>query len=726
MSTRTLTSISITNPSLIRSRYSVRLVECCAVASSHARSVNSIQVRTFWGRGWKYAWYHNYHNRSNRQGVLHDLAKDYRGQYVLIKRMANRRSGKHQFWKDWDDSLKQSHRERDDISRDSKRHRHYWDGDMSELVKRIEKDPYNFLFGRSNEYLKMGKGWSSFCRSFLDPEPPSEQKLNTSSAQEHSVKSKTDDVSSKTSTIKADDDAITVKPYKLSDSNSLRYDPISGRMKPVEQPATEVTRDETKDDSHITDIPVKAFTSPNEVKSDSAEIFGQESPKPKDTVPPTQDPIPQVNNDSVFYMAGPSEDSLVTSKYTSKMPTQELQQFKDASNGQKKKLHYEPKEVTEDDVDLLRASDIRASFFAGETKQELAERKKQAREAMEQEYSLVTHQNIDDEILQGLRQKKEAVKETAIDAKTPTDTLERVRLKDIPQAEKLGVTYRGDDSTTLLASNATSTTDALRASLDGLLEDTRRFINDVQLLTNDIQNACERVEASTNISVDTLRILAFDSVNSQVVCAETTSSMHTNEPIRHAADVLLDLNNPAKFLPYFAKMKADGYEIVSGCGDILIFRKTATNGSESAIADSADVEQLMISTKGKIGSGTETLVSKDSDSLSQPTDRSKSRIVQRQETVFTGGPPNWSPYQSPSSPSSATEELEYTQTEPSTKTSTATKLRKGIRRIVLSGVATAGTFYAIGVVCEYFLTGGQDGLGPEGFTEFEAERRRRD
>jgi uncharacterized protein YoxC len=356
----------------------------------------------------------------------------------------------------------------------------------------------------------------------------------------------------------------------------------------------------------------------------------------------------------------------------------------------------------------------------------LAEKKNQAREAMEQEYSLATHQNIDDEILQGLRQKKEAVKETAIDAETPTDTLERVRLKYIPQAEKLGVTYRGDDSTTLLVSNATSTTDALRASLDGLLEDTRRFIKDVQLLTNDIQNACERVEASTNISVDTLRILAFDSVNSQVVCAETTSSMHTNEPIRHAADVLLDLNNPAKFLPYFAKMKADGYEIVSGGGDILIFRKTATNGSDSAMADSADIEQLMISTKGKIGSGTETLVSKDSDSLSQPTDRSKSRIVQRQETVFTGGPPNWSPYQSPSSPSSATEELEYTQTEPSTKTSGATKLGKGIRRIVLSGVATAGTFYAIGVVCEYFLTGGQDGLGPEGFTEFEAERRRRE
>lgn len=721
MSTRTLTSISITNRSLIRSRYPVRLVDCCASASHYARSINSVQVRTFWGRSWKYAWYHNHHNRVDRREVLHDLAKDYRRRYVLIKRMANRRSGKHQFWKDWNDSLKESQRERDDIWRKSKSHRHYWDGDMSELVRRIEKDPYNFLFGRSNEYLQMGKGWSSFCRSFLNPEAPSEQKPNTSSGQEYSVQSTAADVSSETSTIKADDDAITVKPYKPSDVNSLRYDPISGRMKPVEQPATEVSRDETKDNSHITDISVKVFTSSSEVKPDNTEAFGQGPSKLKDTTPPTQDPRPQVNKDNVFYMAGPTEGSST--------PTQGLHQSKDASNGQKKALHYEPKEVTEDDVDLLRASDIRASFFAGETKQDLAEKKKQAREAMEQEYSLATHQNIDDEILQDLRQKQEAVKETALDAETPADTLERLRLKHIPQIERLGAAYRGDESNNLLVSNATSTTSVLRESLNGLLEDTRRFINDVQLLTNDIQNACEKVEASTNTSVDTLRILAFDSVNSQVVCAETTSSMHTNEPVRHAADVLLHLNNPAKFLPYFAKMKADGYEIVSGGGDILIFRKIATFGLESAMADSADIEHLTLSMDGKIGSGADSHVSKDSDSSSQLTpitDRSKSRIVQRQETVFTGGPPNWSPYQSASSSSSAGEELEYTQTEPSTKTSTATKLGRGLRRIVLSGVATAGTFYAIGVVCEYFLTGGQDGLGPEGFTEFEAERRRRE
>lgn len=648
------------------------------MAFSHARTVNPVQVRTFWGRGWKYAWYHNHYNRVNQREVVYDLAKDYRGQYVLMKRMANRRSGKHQFWKDWNDSLKQSHGERDDIWRDSKRHQHYWDSDMSELVKRIEKDPYNFLFGRSNEYLQMGKGWSSFCRSFLDPNASSEQKRNTSSMQEHPVKNTTTDVSSKTSTKKADGDFVTVKSYNNSDVNSLHYDPISGRMKPVEQPAIKVTRDEVKDSNRITDTPVKVT---DEIDSGHIGVPGQESPDYKDTVPPTQYPRPQVNKDSVFYMAGPTEDSSVTLKDTSINPTQRLQHSKDAPNEQKKRLHYDPKEVTQDDVDLLRASDIRASFFAGETKQELAEKKKQAREAMEKEYSLAADQNIDKEILQTLRQRKDV------------------------------------------------TTNALKVSLDEVLEDTRRFINDVQLLANDIQNSCERVEAFTDTSIDTLRILAFDPVNSQVVCAETTSSMHANEPIRHAADVLLKLNNPAKFLPYFAKMKADGYKIVSGSGDILIFRKTLTNETETAMTGSTDIEHFTISTEDRFGSKADSPIAKDDYSPSQPSpneDRSKSRIVQRQETVFTGGPPNWSPYHSPSSSSSAMEELQYIQTEPSTKSSTASKLGKGLRRIVLSGVATAGTFYAIGVVCEYFLTGGQDGLGPEGFTEFEAERRRRD
>ena len=39
------------------------------------------------------------------------------------------------------------------------------------------------------------------------------------------------------------------------------------------------------------------------------------------------------------------------------------------------------------------------------------------------------------------------------------------------------------------------------------------------------------------------------------------------------------------------------------------------------------------------------------------------------------------------------------------------KFRNALRRMAITGVATAGTCYAIGVVSEYFRTGGEDGWG---------------
>ncbi|EED18292.1 conserved serine-threonine rich protein [Talaromyces stipitatus ATCC 10500] len=711
MSTRALTPTSITNFSLVQSRHTARLVTCNAATSAHIITGCSVQVRMFWGRGWKYAWYNNQHNRVNRRDVLHDMAKAYRGKYVLIKRMANRRSGRQEFWKDWDNSPKQSHHERGDNWLYSKRQRNYWNDDMSALVKKIEEDPYNFLFGKSNEYLRLGKGWSSFCRSFLDPEASSEQKSTTSSVQDHSVKSTTADVSAKDSEVGKDSKADTVKARISSDVEGFQYDPVSGRMKRLEQSATQVARDETRDDNRGIDIPVKVFTSSEGARLERT-VPEQGSLRPRDDALSAPERKPQANNDNVLYMAGPGQDKSVTSEDRSTAPNENLQQSEITQNREKKILHYEPKEVTEDDVDLLRASDIRAAFFAGETKQEVAEKKKKLREAMEKDYTLTTSEHVDELILQNLRRKKDAslASETVPGIASPTGAVQ-VHNED-PE-----VVQEGETRNTTTRENVT----ILNNSIGKTLEDARRLINDVHLLTDDIQEACERLEASANSPSDTLRILAFDCASSQVVCAEATSSMHTGEPIRHTADVLLRLNNPAKFLPYFAKMKADGYEIVSGGGDVLIFRKTVTNGSvQPAGFDGFTLD-------GKEIPDTDAPIPEKGDSppqLSLDKDPSKSRLVHRQEIVFTGGPPNWSPYEPPSSnPVAGT--IEPQPTETSTR-SPFSRLGRGLRRIVLSGVATAGTFYAIGVVCEYFVTGGQDGLGPEGFTEFEAERRRRE
>lgn len=68
-------------------------------------------------------------------------------------------------------------------------------------------------------------------------------------------------------------------------------------------------------------------------------------------------------------------------------------------------------------------------------------------------------------------------------------------------------------------------------------------------------------------------ILAFDTSTSQVSVAHADSFFGVTEDSR-PSEILSRLHNPAKFLPYFEKMQEDGYEIATGGGNILVFRKT--------------------------------------------------------------------------------------------------------------------------------------------------------
>ncbi|WEW59353.1 hypothetical protein PRK78_004823 [Emydomyces testavorans] len=120
----------------------------------------------------------------------------------------------------------------------------------------------------------------------------------------------------------------------------------------------------------------------------------------------------------------------------------------------------------------------------------------------------------------------------------------------------------------------------------------------------------------------------------------------------------------------------------------------------------------------------ESVEASENSTLKAPSSHPESKpiMVRRQETHFTGGPPNWSPYDPdaesrrpppPPPPSS----VRTSTTE--AKESSWSFLRKAFRRAFFAGVITGGTCYAIGVVAEYFRTGGQDGLGPRGFTGLE-------
>lgn len=68
------------------------------------------------------------------------------------------------------------------------------------------------------------------------------------------------------------------------------------------------------------------------------------------------------------------------------------------------------------------------------------------------------------------------------------------------------------------------------------------------------------------------RILTYDTSASQVTTAESDLFFGVDESCP-LVDVLSRLQNPGKFVPYFEQMQLDGYEIATGGGDILVFRK---------------------------------------------------------------------------------------------------------------------------------------------------------
>ncbi|KAK2004435.1 hypothetical protein LX36DRAFT_649986 [Colletotrichum falcatum] len=83
------------------------------------------------------------------------------------------------------------------------------------------------------------------------------------------------------------------------------------------------------------------------------------------------------------------------------------------------------------------------------------------------------------------------------------------------------------------------------------------------------------------------KILAYDPGMQAINTAETTSVVPDSATPLTPAEVLPRLSNPTRFFPYFSTLQREGYEIVSGSGDVLVFRKvreaeTAPKGQTTA------------------------------------------------------------------------------------------------------------------------------------------------
>ncbi|KAI9876966.1 MAG: hypothetical protein M1830_005187 [Pleopsidium flavum] len=213
------------------------------------------------------------------------------------------------------------------------------------------------------------------------------------------------------------------------------------------------------------------------------------------------------------------------------------------------------------------------------------------------------------------------------------------------------------------------------------------------------------------------RILAYDASTQDITTATTTSSTTSpSEAPVSLSEAMSRLANPAKFLPYFRTLEASGYEVVSGSGDVLVFRRFRDAEEQISVEPAmtsnpfSDFRRPMnpidgtTTQTGNFASPT-GFVNHDAvfpPALSEqaPSPRASTTQtggkVRREEGVFSGSSRRW-------------QDGDSGQHKPKGG------VRKAARRIFWVGVWTAGCCYAVGVVAEFFRTGGSNGMGAQGF-----------
>ncbi|EAW20497.1 uncharacterized protein NFIA_029290 [Aspergillus fischeri NRRL 181] len=618
---------------------------------------------------------------------------------------------------------------------------------MEQIKKEIEADPYEALFGRRLDPFKYwGKHeniFSSLFGSLFGHGSKAEAELKmtdtTARAKTDAAHSSDPRPSGKQSASLRSEVNAYKQPAK-DDIGDYEFDPITGRM--VRKKGETCERSQ---DSPYTETPNSSIHS-NTVQSESAQSAGFLSPVDRSEAHPdakgvtgtaahentvqseiVDDPSPQSTtqgpgefayggsilpakpgNSNENILKEPTEPRNTTTASTKGVPASEIETANvplsidnprleadnvppsaishqnEGSSGvptetkdplatphrTSHRLNQQEEWVTQaekaEDLDILRASDIRTPYELkdkdGDPEEQLRDKRRKLDLAFEMAEDPV--KNID---AQRIREKYK-IHEASKSKETVLEPLDSGKAQLHSQ------------------SSMTASTSFPRSQ-----EDFRNVRTDPN---HEAEGAHNQVQVSPNHSwaTATYRVFVYDPSTLQVVEAETSSSLQSTDKLLSPAEVLSRLSHPAKFVPYLAKMHDDGYEIVSGGEDIIVFRKASESGS------------VMRSKTPSHGGSAGRLTSPQSDSgeniraATAPSDSSSSPAIMStaDASKVTDHAKAWS------------------------------RVRTALRRMLISGVATAGTCYAIGVVVEYFRTGGQDGLGIDGFTEFESERRRRD
>jgi hypothetical protein len=213
------------------------------------------------------------------------------------------------------------------------------------------------------------------------------------------------------------------------------------------------------------------------------------------------------------------------------------------------------------------------------------------------------------------------------------------------------------------------------------------------------------------------KILAYDPTMQTINIAETSSVVADSNPPLTPAEVLLRLSNPTKFFPHFGPLRTQGFEIVSGSGDVLVFRKVhpvvAESGEPSPISPEAAKARTGPATITQpvnpidMTGGRPIMLSPASGNFASPTG-----FVNYDHPSLGHCPPTDPPPRFVSSINVRREEPVFS----GPKSSQQEQPKKSIaKRLVTGAVWVAVVSYALGVVGEYFKTGGADSGGPSGF-----------
>ncbi|KAJ5090537.1 hypothetical protein N7532_009221 [Penicillium argentinense] len=248
-----------------------------------------------------------------------------------------------------------------------------------------------------------------------------------------------------------------------------------------------------------------------------------------------------------------------------------------------------------------------------------------------------------------------------------------------------------------------------------------RYITDVQHdgTEDRVGDFLAQKSKAANSSSAPFRILAYDAAASKVATSEADSFFGANEVVP-PHEIFSRLHNPAKFVPYFEQMQQDGYDIATGGGDIIVFKKISHAPLNPII--SPDVTARQEALDANIAKH----IRHDSYDTVQPSHPSTFKPFPA-ESSSEPYAHHYSRAEGSSSSGSNPKPFahHYFRAEDQPKSSPDSSFRKTFRRMALTGTVAGACCYAAGVVTEFFRTGGKDGYGIDGFTAFESERRHR-